>query len=156
VDGNILIADSEAIAEYLDEKYPIPEMLPKDVASKATTRELSRFHDTRFEPELRKLFGNVSPDKLDIRLNTIQAEEINIRLAQLSKMAEKLPIKLMLGHCGYPVTFAWLDILTPLLSLKINWPENVIKWRKHIEAFPAVSEELLDYRPKLKKWVNSL
>ena len=156
VDRNILIADSEAIAEYLDEKYPIPEMLPKDVASKATTRELSRFHDTRFEPELRKLFGNLSPDKLDIHLNAVQTEKINMRLLQLSNMVKKLPMKLMLAHCGYPVTFVWLDILTTLLSLNIKWPENLIKWRKKIESFPAVSEELGDYRPKIKKWVNSL
>ena len=28
VDGSLLLADSEAIAEYLNEKYPNPPMLP--------------------------------------------------------------------------------------------------------------------------------
>jgi hypothetical protein len=65
-------------------------------------------------------------------------------------------MKLTLAHCGYPITFAWLDILAPLLSLSIKWPENIIKWRKEIESFPAISIELSDYRPKIKEWLDSL
>ena len=156
IDRNILIADSEAIAEYLDEKYPVPAMLPRDLRSKAKVRELSRFHDTRFEPELRKLFGNIPLDKRDIKLNQDQTTQINMRLAQLSSIIDGAPVELTLAYCGYPISFAWLDGLTPLLSLDINWPENVIKWRKEIEVFSAVSEELFDYRPKLKEWLNSL
>jgi glutathione S-transferase/maleylpyruvate isomerase len=156
IDGSILIADSEAIAEYLDEKYPVPAMLPSNLGRKAKVRELSRFHDTRFEPELRKLFENISLDKRDIKLNKIQATKINMRLTQLSNIIDSAPMKLTLAHCGYPITFAWLDILAPLLSLSIKWPENIIKWRKEIESFPAISIELSDYRPKIKEWLDSL
>ena len=156
VDENILIADSEAIAEYLDEKYPVPAMLPNKLGPRAKIRELSRFHDTRLEPEIRKLFANLSSGKRDARLNDIQANKINTRLSQLSNIIGPSPAKLTLAHCGYPITFAWLDVLVPLLSLKIRWPKNMIKWRKDIEAFPAVTTELSDYRPKLKEWLDTL
>ena len=156
IDGSILVADSEAIAEYLDEKHPIPAMLPKNLGPRAKIRELSRFHDTRFEPELRKLFGNISSDKQDVELNEIQTTKINIRLTQLSSIVDSAPTELTLAYCGYPITFAWLDILAPLLSLGINWPKNIIKWRGEIEAFPAVSAELSDYRPKLREWLGSI
>ena len=156
IDGSILVADSEAIAEYLDEKHPLPAMLPKNLGSRAKIRELSRFHDTRFEPELRKLFGNISLDKRDIKLNEKQTTKINMLLTQLSSIVGGTPIELTLAYCGYPISFAWLDGLTPLLSLDIDWPENVIKWRKKIEVFPAVSAELSDYHPKLKEWLDSL
>ena len=56
IDGQLLIADSEAIAEYLEEMHPSPAMLPAEPDLRAKTREIGRFHDTRLEPELRKLF----------------------------------------------------------------------------------------------------
>jgi hypothetical protein len=79
-----------------------------------------------------------------------------MRLTQLSNIIDSAPIKLTLAHCGYPITFAWLDILAPLLSLGIKWPENIIKWRKEIENFSAISIELSEYRPKIKEWLDSL
>ena len=91
VDGSLLVADSEAIAEYLEEKYPVPAMLPGEPSYRAKIRELSRFHDTRLEPEVRKLFGNLSPDKRNPQLNTAQAIQINTRLLQLSELLEDLP-----------------------------------------------------------------
>ena len=56
LDGDLLIADSEAIAEYIEEAYPTPPILPTELGARAKVRELSRFHDTRLEPEIRKLF----------------------------------------------------------------------------------------------------
>ena len=153
VDGSLLIADSEAIAEYLEEKYPVPAMLPSEPSLRAKARELSRFHDTRLEPEIRKLFGNLLPDKRDPQLNKVQAKKINSRLLQFSEISESSPAELSLAHCGYPITFAWLDVIIPLLPLNINWPKNISSWRNYIEAFPAVAAELSDYRPKIKEWL---
>ena len=153
VDGSLMIADSEAIAEYLEEKYPVPAMLPGELTLRAKARELSRFHDTRLEPEVRKLFGNLSQDKRDHQLTKVQAEEINTRLLQFSELSEGWPSELLLAHCGYAITFAWLDELIPSLSLSINWPKNIFSWRKVIEAFPAVAAELSDYRPKISEWL---
>ncbi|MCH1474257.1 MAG: glutathione S-transferase family protein, partial [Alphaproteobacteria bacterium] len=50
IDGDLKLADSEAIAEYLDEAHPTPAMMPEDAAARAHAREISRFHDTRLEP----------------------------------------------------------------------------------------------------------
>ncbi len=91
VDGSLLVADSEAIAEYLEEKYPDPAMLPSKPSHRAKARELSRFHDTRLEPEIRKLFGNLSPEKRDPQLILAQAIEINTRLLQLSEISKSSP-----------------------------------------------------------------
>ena len=153
VDGSLLIADSEAIAEYLEEKYPVPAMLPSKPSLRAKARELSRFHDTRLEPEIRKLFRKLSPDKRDPQLNIVQAKEINTRLIQLSEISKSSPSELSLAHCGYAITFAWLDVLVPLLPLQISWPKNILSWRKEIEAFPAVAAELSDYCPKIEDWL---
>ena len=153
VDGSLLVADSEAIAEYLEEKFPVPAMLPSKPKHRAKARELSRFHDTRLEPEIRKLFGNLSPEKRDPQLILAQAIEINTRLLQLSEISKSSPAELSLAHCGYPITFAWLDVFIPLLPLKIKWPKNILNWREEIEAFTAVSAELSDYCPKIEDWL---
>ena len=156
IDGQLLIADSEAIAEYLEEVHPSPAMLPAEPDLRAKTREIGRFHDTRLEPELRKLFKTLSPKDQDQKLKEDQATEINLRLHQLSKLLDPEPSHLLLGHCGYPISFIWLDVLIPLLALKINWPAEIITWRNKIEKFPAVNFELTDYRPKLEKWLDNL
>ena len=39
IDGDLKLADSEAIAEYLDEHVPAPPMMPADPESRARARE---------------------------------------------------------------------------------------------------------------------
>ena len=156
VDGDLLIADSEAIAEYLEEICPTPAMLPASPAARAKTREIGRFHDTRLEPELRKLFKALSSKNQDHTLKENQETQINMRLQQLSNLLNLEPNNLLLGDCGYPISFSWLDALIPFLSLKIIWPTEIITWRKNIEQFPAINKELADYQPKLEKWLINL
>lgn len=156
VDGDLLLADSEAIAEYVDEKFPVPNMLPDSLELRAKARQLGRFHDTRLEPEIRKLFGIFSCDKQDTEFKYLQAKQINERLSQLSYLYDNSPTKLFFTHCGYPISFAWLDLLNSELSLQLNWPDEIVRWRHEIESFPAVALELSDYVPKLDEWVKKL
>jgi len=39
-DGRLVLAESMAILEYLDEKYPEPSLMPQDVSQRATIRKL--------------------------------------------------------------------------------------------------------------------
>lgn len=154
VDGDLRLADSEAIAEYLEEAYPEPPALPLLAADRAKVRERSRFHDTRLEPALRALFPTIARDKRDRALAARQSQEISTRLTQLAVLLEgALPERLTLGDCGYPISFAWLDLLSSPLGLEIEWPDRVNEYRSTVEAFPAVARELADYRPKLQDWL---
>ncbi|MGI9423815.1 MAG: glutathione S-transferase family protein, partial [Hyphomicrobiaceae bacterium] len=88
VDGDLVVADSEAIAEYLDERFPDPPMLPNALPQRAKTRERSRFHDTRLEPALRTLFPTIARNRRDPALAAAQSKQISQRLAQLAIMLE--------------------------------------------------------------------
>ena len=158
LDGDLLLADGESIAEYLNDKYPVPAMLPEDIAQRAKVRELGRFHDTRLEPALRKLFPYLATNKHDAALNAAQAIEINTRLAQMAKLLAAMPAcgGLVLADCGFAVTFAWIDALVDLLGLNISWPQRVVSWRHEIEVLPAVAAELADYKLKLTDWLAAL
>ncbi len=151
--GELLIADSEAIAEYLEECWPDPPALPADPADRARARALSRFHDTRLEPAVRACFAHL-PGRAPAtaaRAGEL-SHEITARLAQLARLLADMTDageSLTLGECGYPISFAWLDALGPHLGLEIAWPDDVAAYRARLERLPAVAEELAAYRPIL-------
>ncbi len=47
IDDQVTLADSTAIGEYLDERYPDPPLFPKTPAARARARWLEEFADTR-------------------------------------------------------------------------------------------------------------
>ncbi len=157
VDDGLMIADSEAIAEYLNEKYPHPPMLPKRLELRAQMRERSRFHDTRLEPELRSLFPYIAPDNRNQAAINEQSRKITARLNQFSQMLDAsndLDDELSLGDCGFPISFVWLEELALLLGLTVVWPEKVHHYRARINNIPAVKLEIDSYRPLLSKYLK--
>ena len=155
-EGELLIADSEAIAEYLEERHPEPSLLPRNPVERARSRERSRFHDTRLEPAVRALFPYL-PGRAPAPESflAIQGADISARLAQLGRMiGPEAGGALTLGDCGYPVTFAWLDALAPRMGIPLDWPEPIAAYRARLAALPAVSEELADYTPKLTAFLD--
>ena len=155
----LVLADSEAIAEYLDEIVPQPPMLPESAAARARCRERSRFHDTRLEPELRKLFPWISAKYQGHETVLSQTIALNQRLAEMARLLdtdEHLDTSILtLGDCGFPVTFAWLDRFTEVLDLKIVWPHSVVAYREAVDSHPAVTAELRAYAPAMDEWIAS-
>jgi glutathione S-transferase len=47
IDGDLVLTDSTVIAEYLDETYPEPPLMPKEPKERARARWLEEFADTR-------------------------------------------------------------------------------------------------------------
>ncbi len=158
VHGDLVLSDSEAIAEYVEEAFPDPPMMPAPLNQRAKVRERSRFHDTRLEPALRALFpivkaGGGSAEAVDTATDAITA-----RLAQLARMLDD-PIAptdmLSLGDCGLPITFDWIDVICGGLKAPIEWPERVTEYRQWLDTFPAVTDELEKRHPIMREWVNS-
>ncbi|MGB0629623.1 MAG: glutathione S-transferase family protein [Alphaproteobacteria bacterium] len=156
-DGDLMIADSEAITEYLNEAYPNPAMLPGDAVQRAKTRERSRFHDTRLEPQLRALFPHFKAENRSDGFVRTQGIVITEKLQQLAHLLDQAPVRpedvLTLADCGFPITFAWLDALPAAIGLKIDWPEPVSAYRVILESRPAVAAELDTYRPVVAAWL---
>lgn len=49
IDGEAIISDSKVIAEYLEEKFPDPPLLPRDLAARARCRRLELVADTELD-----------------------------------------------------------------------------------------------------------
>jgi len=156
--GDLILSDSEAIAEYIEEAFPEPRMLPGELDARAKARERSRFHDTRLEPALRALFpivkaGGGTAEQIDAATDGVTA-----RLAQLARMLEDslAPLDLLtLGDCGMPVTFDWIDAICGGLKAPIEWPERVTEYRQWLDTFEAVTKELELRHPIMREWVES-
>jgi glutathione S-transferase len=56
VDGDLAVADSSAICEYLEEKYPEPTVMPTDVGSRARARFLEEFGDSKLVETASQIF----------------------------------------------------------------------------------------------------
>jgi glutathione S-transferase len=50
VDGDTVVYDSTIICEYLEERFPVPPLLPADPAGRARVRALERIADTQLDP----------------------------------------------------------------------------------------------------------
>lgn len=157
VDGALMIADSEAIAEYLEEAYPDPPALPRDLAGRARARERSRFNDTRLEPELRRLFPHVRPARRDAAALPAIGTALQARLDQLGQMLVAAPEPgsvLTLGDCGLVVTLHWVDLICPKLGLPVTMPDPVARYRARLAPLPAVAAEMTVYLPIAEGWMD--
>mgnify|MGYP000645715012 CR=1 FL=1 len=154
IDGDVMLSDSEAIAEYLEEKHPDPAMLPKGLVPRAKARERGRFHDTRLEPALRAIYPLLkdrNPDALGAAF-----AEVNRHFAALELLlnTDGLPTReLLLCDAGFAVTFEWLASLERALNMELDWPSSVVAYRNRLSSFPAVADELEHYRPAIRAYL---
>ncbi len=144
------LSDSEAIAEYIDEAFPAPPLLPSSTEARARMRERARFHDTRLEPAVRALFPLVA--KPDPKAAAIAVAGVSKRLDQLAVLlAHDLPFGL--GDCGFAPTFLWIDLLTQDTGQTLVWPEPVVAYRARLQEIAAVAAEMQDYSRHALEWI---
>lgn len=152
-DGHLL-SDSEAIAEYLNELQPEPDMLPGDILERARLRERSRFHDTRLEPALRALFPMIArqPDEEEISGKWAVLSE---RLAQMETLLPETTPRLTLADCGLPLTCLWIAELATHFRKDAILSRRMQAYLESLNAHGAVIDELSQYTPRLKAWMAS-
>ena len=140
VDGNLTLTDSEAIAEYLEEKYPEIPMLPDTLVGRARSRERSRFSDTRLEPALRLTFPYVDPEMRDAAAISIAHTQINLRLHGLGIMLQQSELprdRLWMGDLGTIVTLEWIALFEGTVVPKLEWPAAVQIYRSDMLKHPS-------------------
>ena len=159
ITGDLKLADSEAIAEYLDEAHPTPAMMPEDAAARSQAREISRFHDTRLEPILRGYFGRVAPANRNPDLIATNARLLQDRLDQLAVMTDPAPLMtgadLAIADCGFVASFIIIDLLQDVLDLPVTLPDSIAGYASALAAHPSVAEEDQRYRAVLGDWAKA-
>jgi glutathione S-transferase len=119
-DAGEVIAESEVICEYLEERYPTPALLPADPLARARARTLSRFADLYIAPPMSALFGQSSPKARDARLVGEKLAELAMRLDQLETLLVAEPFaagkQLTLADCALCPHFFFLTRILPIVG----------------------------------------
>lgn len=152
IDGTLTLTDSEAIAEYLEEKHTLVRMLPDTIVGRALSRERSRFADTRLEPALRLTFPHVDPKTRNAASVLDAHAMIETRLKALGEMLHRSSLprdQLWLGDPGTIVTLAWISLFEGPVIPRVTWPQAVLKYLSDMQCHPAVSQELERYFPEM-------
>lgn len=156
VHGALVLSESEAINEYLDEMFPDPPMLPGDAAQRARLRQLSRLHDARLEPPLRALFAHVAPAARDQRVVDAQLAVVEARLAELATIARPAPFlggaALTLADCGYPATFMLARGMFEAFGRLFALPAPLALYEAALAAHPSVAPALARCRAATDAW----
>ena len=157
IHDGFMLADSEAIAEYLNEAFGDVPMLPDDLKLRAKAREFSRLHDTRLEPSVRAMYPQVAYETRDKGVVQDGGAAISKHLSSLALLLASDPLdrdRLWLCDCGFAVTFAWIRAFETALGLPVVWPDGVLAYDAGLQAFPVVSDELEAYRPAMEAYLE--
>ncbi|MCU0983835.1 MAG: glutathione S-transferase family protein [Acetobacteraceae bacterium] len=156
VHGDLVLSESEAIVEYLDEAWPEPPMLPGSPAARARLRQLSRFHDSRLEPPLRSLFAHVAPAARDEASVSAGLALFAQRLEELAAIATPAPLlagtDLTLADCGYPATLMLGRGMAAAFGRSFTLPRAIAAYEEALAAQPAVAPALARCTAATEAW----
>lgn len=156
-DDGFVLSESEAINEYLEERFPAPPLLPATPAARARVRFFSRFHDLYLEPPVRALFPHVSPLRRDPAVVAARMDELRQRIEQLATLAKPAPYLvgegLSLADCGYAVTLPLAEMLAVALDEVLVLPPAVAQWQTLLARHAVVERALQSWRPATQQWI---
>lgn len=148
-DGTI-IAESEVINEYLEDKFPKPPLLPKSPEERARVRMFTRFHDLYLEPPLRALFGQLNPKTRDEKVANERLIEFNQRLDELESMLAQDGFaagpEFTLADCALAPTMFFATNMLPGFSAKPpqEGRPKLAAWWSRVQTRPSVKKALTE------------
>jgi glutathione S-transferase len=157
VAGELMLSESETIAEYLEERFPEPRMLPQAPELRARVRFLSRFHDLHLEPAVRGLFAHVDPRRRDESVVDARARDIADHLGRLEGFVAPCPFALTpwlsLADCGFATTLPLARLLLEATGRALILSPRLERWLAAIDRHPAVASALAQWQPATEAWL---
>ena len=151
IDGQTM-AESSAICEYIEEKYPEPPLLPKDSVERQEVRRLVAWFDDKFHHEVtskllyervnKKVMGQGYPDSANVKAG---AKAIKFHLDYLGWLLDQR--RWLAGDRMTLADFAaaaHLSTLDYISDVDWNRNEGVKDWYAKIKSRPAFRNILAD------------
>ncbi len=153
--GNLMMSESQAICEYLEETNPTPPLLPRDPEGRYEVRRLVAWFDGKFNQEVttkllgervfRKIKGNGYPDSANVKAG---AKAIKFHLDYMAWLLDKR--RWLAGNEMTLADFAaaaHLSCLDYISDVDWNRSEVVKDWYAKIKSRPAFRSILADQIP---------
>ncbi|GAA6165663.1 glutathione S-transferase family protein [Pelagimonas sp. KU-00592-HH] len=154
MDGKMM-ADSGAICEYLEEKYPEPTLMPRDVDARYEVRRLVAWFDDKFHHEVtskllyervnKKLMGQGYPDSRNVKAG---AQKIKYHLDYMTWLLDHR--RWLAGDSMSMADFAAAAHLSSLDYISdVDWNRSAVvkDWYAKIKSRPAFRSILADQIP---------
>jgi glutathione S-transferase len=146
VDGAV-IPESGAIAEFLEERFPEPSMLPGSDLERAQSRVLTEMTTSYLFPALSILFGQMDPATRDEAVLAGGIDELSAKLAWVEHLLDDtgpyaLGSKLTLADAQlHPVMF-FVARLVPLFGQKdlLEGRPRLTRWWEDVRKHEAVAK----------------
>ncbi|CAN1558191.1 Gst Glutathione S-transferase [Rhabdaerophilaceae bacterium] len=157
VDGPFVLAESEAIIEYLEDLGVGSPLYPADLRMRAKSRMLSRWHDFRLEPAVHSLFAHVSRETR----NAGVVEEANTRIGDALTLIESCldgAGPFALGErptgvdCALAASLVWIEVFTPVFGLRLPPHPRALRGLAALSNDPKTTNEMADYRALATTW----
>jgi glutathione S-transferase len=148
IDGDLTLADSSVICEYLDEKYPEPSVMPKEPENRARARFLEEYADSKFI-EVAAIFfieNFVAPNMMGKEPDTARIAEAENELLppHLDYLEAQVPPE---GYLFGNFTTADIAVASPLFNAAYGgysvdatrWP-RMAAFVQRVAEHPAVAK----------------
>ena len=151
--SEITLAESSAICEYLNEKFPDPELLPNNIEDRAEVRRLVSWFDDKFNREVtqklvyeritKKIIGKGFPEAKNVKVGM---QNIKFHIDFMSSLLEYRQWlagnEMTLADFTAAAHFSVLDY-----SRDVDWDRsNLVKdWYAKIKSRPAFRSLLADH-----------
>lgn len=152
---NLILPESNAICEYLEERYPNPPLLPKTPEARAETRRLTYWFDDKFYREVtknligerveKKVMGRGYPDSKNVKTG---AQKIKFHLDYMDWLLDRR--RWLAGDSMTLADFsaaAQLSCLDYISDVDWNRSSLVKDWYAKIKSRPAFRSLLADQLP---------
>ena len=151
--SEITLAESSAICEYLNEKFPDPELLPNNIEDRAEVRRLVSWFDDKFNREVtqklvyeritKKIIGKGFPEAKNVKVGM---QNIKFHIDYMSSLLEYRQWlagnEMTLADFTAAAHFSVLDY-----SRDVDWDRSslVKDWYAKIKSRPAFRSLLADH-----------
>jgi glutathione S-transferase len=152
----MVIAESEVLNEYLEEKFPTPALLPKSPEARAKVRFLTRMNDLYLDPPFRALFPHLNPKNRDDKVVSEKLAELQGRLdlleSNLPPSGFAAGAEFTLADCALAPTMFFLMNLMPAFGAKppTETRPKLASWWTHVQTRPTVAKALGEMGVALK------
>jgi glutathione S-transferase len=146
VNGTV-IAESEVINEYLDEKFPNPPLMPKEPEARARVRGFTRHHDLYLDPPMRALFFQMDPKTRNADVVTKSLAEVATQLDYLEKRIGSpwaAGPAFSLADCALAPSIWYVEKLMPAFGAKGIFGDRpkLQAWFGRVQERPSVKRAL--------------
>lgn len=154
VHGDLVLPESDAILEYLEDAFPeAPPLRPAGARDRARMRYLGRLHDLHLEPPVRALFPKPAPADAAQPIARI-AEKLALVEQALDAegpfAAGPLPT---LADCAFPATLACAAAILPRYGACLAPGPRLARCRAAWAMEPRMGPVIAAYGEALAPWV---